>query len=120
MGASVRLVPWYLALAAVTVRGANWRPPHYFTTKGDHNYFPANDFALATWRRDLGTPPSSTQTVLHWRRHDQVGIGNALGGLTTAAIDAFVENRDLVLESRILQKFCEFVRCAIIKAPGDK
>jgi hypothetical protein len=78
------------------------------------------DFAVKQWRSALGIQNPPQHLVTHWRRHDHVGIGNALGGLTSATIEAFLENRELVLESRVLQKFCEFVRCAIREVPGEQ
>ena len=43
----------------------------------------------------------------------QVGIGNTFGGYTSALQQALRENRTLVVTSRILQKFCVLVPCAL-------
>lgn len=50
----------------------------------------------------------------------QVGIGNALAGMATSAIEAYTEGRELGMESRIVQKFCRFVKCAWTPLPADK
>jgi hypothetical protein len=43
----------------------------------------------------------------------KVGIGNALGGFSDALQDCFIQNRQLVINSRILEKFCEILECTI-------
>jgi len=43
----------------------------------------------------------------------KVGIGNAFGGYAEALQQAIVEDRELIIESRIIQKFCKVVECAM-------
>ena len=49
--------------------------------------------------------------IIH--RHEQVGIGNALGGYVRVMEDSMVEGRELVIRSFILQKFCKIVSCSM-------
>lgn len=50
----------------------------------------------------------------------QVGIGNTFGGYAAVMMEnVFLEDRTLVITSRILQKFCELVSCRITKMPGS-
>jgi hypothetical protein len=42
-----------------------------------------------------------------------VGIGNAFGGFAEALQQAMIEDRELIIESRIIQKFCKVVECAM-------
>lgn len=55
-----------------------------------------------------------------WRfaLHDQVGIGNALAGLGRVMIDAMIENRILLINSLILEKFCTVVPCSLNSLPN--
>ena len=78
----------------------------------------ADDHESFAWRRAAGAPKCNLHRVLIWTRHEQVGIGNTLGGYATSMFSALAENRTLVIRSIILQKFCDIVQCAIKTLPG--
>ena len=73
-----------------------------------------NDFDLHTWRRLAGKSeePQINKRVV-WTLHDLVGIGNALGGFSRALQDSLAEDRLLIINSIILQKFCHIVGCPL-------
>lgn len=70
------------------------------------------------WRINAGRPLPNithpTRTII-WTRHEQVGIGNTLGGFDKVLLDSLSENRTLIIHSVILEKFCELVKCSLRK-----
>ena len=62
--------------------------------------------------------PSNSTKVLVWRRHEQIGIGNAIGGMFRATVQALLHDRDVYLDSVIIRRFCECVRCGLVPAAG--
>jgi hypothetical protein len=77
------------------------------------------DHETTAWRRAAGRPEPSLRKAVVWTRHEQVGIGNTLGGFARVMLDALAEDRAVVIHSIILQKFCEIVQCAVNEIPGE-
>jgi len=75
-----------------------------------------------TWRRIANRTEPTLNKTFHWIRHEQIGIGNTLGGYVTSMISALREDRLLVITSRILFKFCDIVKCSVepLMAPYKK
>ena len=70
------------------------------------------------WRLESGHPASSPSKVVIWTRHEQVGIGNALGGFGHVLLDAMIQDRELIIHSLIFEKFCEIMSCALEVPPA--
>ena len=71
------------------------------------------------WRQEAGHPAPTFSKYVLWTRHEQVGIGNALGGFGRVMVEAMTEDRELVIHSLIFEKFCEIVSCALTRQPDD-
>jgi len=70
------------------------------------------------WRAAAHRPPPSMAKALLWRRDAIVGIGNALGSVVYSTQHALAADQVVLMQSRILSKFCDLVRCAIEPLPG--
>jgi len=80
----------------------------------------SDDHASFQWRKDAGhKKPDIDEKAILWTRHEQVGIGNSLGGFSSVMLEALVEDRELVIHSVILEKFCEIVSCALRRLPDN-
>jgi len=97
------MLVWLLAVVALARAAAGAQA--YFALADDH---PAE-----RWRQAAGRPPATLQRTLVWVRHDNFGIGNTLHGFASAMLDAFVEDRSMVINSVVVQKFCEVLACSI-------
>lgn len=77
-----------------------------------------SESATYSWRHLAERPTPSFGRVLTWTKHDQVGIGNALGGYASALLEAIEQDRVLVMYSIIMLKFCEVLPCRIHHTPA--
>jgi len=80
------------------------------------------EHASFSWRRLANRTEPTLNRTFHWIRHEQIGIGNTLGGYVTSMVTSLREDRLLVITSRILFKFCDVVKCSIehLMAPYKK
>ena len=84
-----------------------------------------SDHVSYRWRREAGhkliggADPDEWERVVVWTRHEQVGIGNALGGFGRVMVEAMTNDRELVIHSLIFDKFCEIVSCTLTRQPED-
>jgi hypothetical protein len=105
---------WLLVALVTTLPAVQGVAEFAAVLKPDHESF--------AWRRLANRTEPTFDKTYHWIRHEQIGIGNTLGGYVTSMFSALREDRLLVMTSRILFKFCDVVKCSIdlLKAPYVK
>jgi hypothetical protein len=95
---------------------------HFWTTAGSKlvSLVLPDDDVTNKWRLDAGHPIEKfidQKSKVVWTLHERVGIGNTLGGFNQALQTSMVEERALVIHSRILSKFCDMVHCSLVQLP---
>ena len=83
-----------------------WHPTQFFLVEKSEE--------VDKWRALAGRDACNKRRLLVLTKHRNVGIGNTLFDVISSLSDALIENRTLGIESRIMDKFCRIMKCALV------
>ena len=110
--------PSIILLVSLAVSSAFKTNIQWEKNQGGDEFVLFDDHVVNIWRKELGLVDPGMKKVAHWVRNEQIGIGNTLGGFAAVTISGLIENRTVVYNSRMLEKFCALVSCKLKKLPG--